>query len=74
MSGASAVVILGGGGAHTNVEYDTPYGVAIGDTAENTGTGAVELHFTTTGGTSVIPLAGLSGYEFQEAGSITVYQ
>lgn len=75
MPGAEIVIITqGGGGNRINAEYGTPYSVAAGDTAENEGAGAKELLFTTGSGTSVIPLAGYSGHEFTEAGTVAVYQ
>ena len=77
MPGTTAIIIIGGGGngPRTNTEYDTVYNVAPGDTVENSASGAVELHFTGTfTGYAVIPLAGLSGHEFTEAGSFVIYQ
>lgn len=75
MSGASIIIIVGGTGPRLNTDYNTPYGVSAGDTAENTSTGAVELHFTgSVSGFSVIPVPGLSGYEFTESGSFVIYQ
>lgn len=76
MSGASIVIIAGsGGGGNINTEYDTPYSVSAGDTAENTAGGAVELHFTGgASGYAVIPVSGYSGYQFTESGTFTIYQ
>ena len=77
MPGAEIVIITqGGGGNRVNVEYATPYSIASGDTVENESAGAKELHFTSakTGVASVIPLAGYSGHQFDEAGTVAVYQ
>ena len=74
---ASSIIIItqGGGGTRTNTDYDVVYNVAVGDTAENTSSGSVELHFTgVTSGYAVIPVPGLSGHEFTEAGSFVIYQ
>ena len=77
MSGTAIVIITqGGGGNRINVEYGTPYSVASGDTVENEGSGAKEIHYTSakSGSSSVIPLAGYSGHQFDEAGTVAVYQ
>lgn len=76
MPGAEIVIITqGGGGNRIQASFDTPYNVQAGDSAENEGSGAKELHFTgVTSGFSVIPLAGYSGYEFTESGTFTIYQ
>ena len=75
MSGASIVIIAGGGGGRVNTEYDTTYQVQDGDTAENESGGAVELHFVgVISGPAVIPVPGYSGHQFTEAGSFQIFQ
>jgi hypothetical protein len=73
----SPIIIIGssgGGGNQTNMEFNAPYTVAVGDTAENTSAGAVELAFSGSSGAASIPLAGYSGHQFEEAGTVAVYQ
>lgn len=73
----SPIIIIGSGGRgnQTNMEFNAPYSVAAGDTAENMSCGAVDLSFDgEKSGTSVIPLAGYSGHQFDEAGTVAVYQ
>lgn len=74
MPASSIIIIAGSGGGRTNAEYGQPYPVAAGDTAENEAAGAVELHFSSGSGPTVIQLAGYSGHQFDEAGTVAVYQ
>lgn len=74
MPASSIIIIAGSGGGRVNTEYGQPYPVAAGDTAENEAGGAVELHYSSGKGASVIPLAGYSGHQFDEAGTVAVYQ
>lgn len=76
MPGAEIVIITqGGGGIRINADYGVSYSVSAGDSVENQGAAAKELHFTgATSGFSVIELAGYEGHVFAESGFFSVYQ